>query len=127
MSPELFPRSSFQIQHEKTQWREIDEQWQSSIEPRFRKSSDRKTFLCRTITISKAEPNQDRLIESRTHCEALLDVEDCSADILPLSFGSYEHDRDHNFRDFGLVFSRKNFKVFSDGVPKLSLERTDIG
>ena len=43
MSPELFPRSSFQIQHEKTQWREIDEQWQRSIEPRFRKSSDRKT------------------------------------------------------------------------------------
>ena len=77
----------------------------------------------------KAEPNQDRLIESRTRCEALLDVDDCSADniILPRSFGSYEHDRDHAFRDFGLVFSRKNFKVFSDGVPKLSLERTDIG
>ena len=58
----------------------------------------------------KAEPNQDRLIESRTHCEALLGVEDCSADILPLSFGSYEHDRDHAFRDFGLVFSRKTSK-----------------
>ena len=77
----------------------------------------------------KAEPNQDRLIESRTRCEALLDVDDCSGDniILPRSFGSYEHDRDHAFRDFGLVFSRKNFKVFSDGVPELSLERTDIG
>ena len=77
----------------------------------------------------KAEPNQDRLIESRTHCEAMLDVDDCSADniILPRSFGSYEHGRDHTFRDFGLVFSRKNFKVFSDGVPELSLERTDIG
>ena len=104
MSPELFPRSSFQIQHEKTQWRGIDEQWQRSIEPRFRKSSDRKTFLCRTITISERNPiktDWSRVVQTVKPCK------DCSADILPLSFGSYEHDRDHAFRDFGLFLTQK--------------------
>ena len=131
MSPELFSGSRFLVQTGKEHSVEMDGR-EYQQDQGFEILATEVTFLCWTITISKwtrfTKFDWSKVVSKAS--ETLSDVEASTVLrylatvcwIIP-----HEHDRDHAFRDFGLVFSRKNFKVFSDGVPKLSLERTDIG